>query len=247
MIGSTLHIEEKTSQFFIEMGKISHDLLNHGIQSGGKIVAKIAARKLKENVPSMWSKTRPTTIGKKQITFGTAKERFGDRIKKDGSQDSPNNLAAMIKYYLNEDHNLVVIMGRHPRFIPIKFVNGERRGRQGTPIGGTARGGEDNERDIINIFQKLNDGGTKTLSTGQSWLLSRAVVYGKNKKGEITTTRPFLKTINGKLTPMIKTVTYRRTLFAEKAFFASRSLAVAEAKKIYDAYFEKVMKKIGAA
>jgi hypothetical protein len=36
MIGSTLQIEENISPFFIEMGKVSHDLLNHAIQEGGK-------------------------------------------------------------------------------------------------------------------------------------------------------------------------------------------------------------------
>ena len=247
MIGSTLQIEENISPFFIEMGKVSHDLLNHAIQEGGKRTSEIAGNKLKANIPSMWSQTAPTTIGQKQITLGSAKERFGERIERDGSKADPKNMRAMIKYYLNEDANLVVIMGRHPTFIPVKYVNGERKGRQGKVVGGTAKGGASNERDIINIFQKLNDGGDKKLSKKASWLLSNTVVYRKNKKGEIIEDKPFLgRDDNGKLYPKIRSVTYKRTLFAQEAYFASKNIAVSEAKRIYDAYFDSVIKKIGA-
>ena len=247
MIQTTCHIEESISPFFIEMGKVSNDLLNHALQEGGAITAKIANRKLRENAPSMWNQTTPTTIGQKQITLGTAKERYGDRIKKDGSKANPSNMKAMIKYYLNEDAHLVVIMGRHPSFIPIKYVNGERKGKQGKAVSGTSKGGASNERDIINIFQKLNDGGTKKLSKKASWLLSSTIVYKKNAKGEIVEERPFLGIDNnGKTYPKIRSVTYKRTLFAQEAYNASKSLSVAKAKQIYDSYFDAVMKKIGA-
>lgn len=247
MIQTSLHIEESISPFFIEMGRVSNDLLNHALQEGGKITADMAARKLRHNVPSMWNQTRPTTVGQKQVTLGTAKEKFGERIKKNGLKDNPSNMRAMIKYYLNEDANLVVIMGRHPTFIPIKYVNGERRGRQGEKVTGTSKGGASNEKDIINIFQKLNDGGTKKLSKKASWLLSSTIVYKKNAKGEIVEERPFLGVDdNGKTYPKIRSVTYKRTLFAEEAYNASKSLATAKAKQIYDAYFDAVMKKIGA-
>ncbi len=112
-----------------------------------------------------------------EITLGTAKERFGDRIKKDGSKANPSNMKAMIKHYLNEDAHLVVIMGRHPTFIPVKYVNGERKGKQGKAVSGTSKGGASNERDIINIFQKLNDGGTKKLSTDQIVQLEELFYY----------------------------------------------------------------------
>ena len=46
MIQASLHIEESISPFFIEMGKVSNDLLNHALQEGGAITAKIANRKL---------------------------------------------------------------------------------------------------------------------------------------------------------------------------------------------------------
>lgn len=247
MIQASLHIEESISPFFIEMGKVSNDLLNHALQEGGAITAKIANRKLRENAPSMWNQTAPTTIGQKQITLGTAKEKFGERIKKDGSKAKPSNMRAMIKYYLNEDAHLVVIMGRHPSFIPIKYVNGERKGRQGDRVSGTSKGGSANEKDIINIFQKLNDGGTKKLSKKASWLLSNTIVYKKNKNGEIIEEKPFLGIDeNGKAYPKIRSVIYKRTLFAEEAYNASKSLSVAKAKQIYDAYFDAVMKKIGA-
>ena len=156
-------------------------------------------------------------------------------------------MKAMIKHYLNEDAHLVVIMGRHPTFIPVKYVNGERKGKQGKAVSGTSKGGASNERDIINIFQKLNDGGTKKLSKKASWLLSSTIVYKKNAKGEIVEERPFLGVDdNGKTYPKIRSVTYKSTLFAEEAYNASKSLATAKAKQIYDAYFDAVMKKIGA-
>lgn len=247
MIRTTLKIDENISAYIEELKYASSDLLNQALSKGGAIFNKIARRNLEAQSTSGFS-IAPSKLHKTIIRGQGIKKNFGDRLLKSGGQDNPKNMSSMIKNYLDEKNHLVVVMGRHPTFRPINFQEGKRVGfMPGRAIGGTAKGGENNPKDIINIFQKLNDGGTKPLSTKQQWLLSSMIVLEKNAKGELVETRPFLKMYGGKLVPMIRKVTYRRTNFATSAYFTGSSLASAKVKSEYERYFDKVMEHIGIA
>jgi len=242
-----MKIDENITAYITELELASSDLLNQALSKGGAEFNKVARQKLKAQAQTGFS-LQPSKLHKTIIRGQGISKNFGDRLRKDGSQDNPENMASMIKNYLDEKNHLVVVMGRHKSFRPIKFRDGKRVGFEGKTISGTAKGGENNPNDIINIFQKLNDGGTKPLSTKQQWLLSSMKVIKKNDKGELVVSQPFLASgKNGKLFPMIKEVTYRRTNFATSAYVVGASKAGAIVKSEYERYFDKVMKEIGAA
>lgn len=247
MIRTTIKIDETITAYITEMELVSSDLLNQALSKGGAVINKAARQKFKAQAQTGFS-LQPSKLHKTIIMGQGISKNFGDRLRKDGSQDNPANMVSMIKNYLDEKNHLIVVMGRHPTFRPIKFREGKRVGFEGGIISGTAKGGENNPQDIINIFQKLNDGGTKTLSTKQQWLLSSMKVIKRNNKGELTVSQPFLASgKNGKLFPMIKEVTYRRTNFARDAYITGVSQAGAIVKSEYEKYFDKVMKDIGVA
>ena len=245
MIKTSMRINENLTMYIDEMLLAGSDLLNQALSKGGAKFNEIARRNLRQQANTGWS-VQKNSIRKTIITGHGIEKNFGDRLKKTGAKDDPKNMESMIKNYLDEKNHLIVVMGRHGSFQPIKFRNGKRVGTYGKRIGGTAKGGADNPEDIINILQKLNDGGVKTLTMKQQWLLSSVKMLRKNKKGEIEEYQPFIKSdYGGKLIPMIKKVTYRRTNFATNARFQGTSVAMGIIKSEYDKYFDSVMKEIG--
>jgi len=247
LIRTTLKIDETISAYVTELELASSDLLNQALSKGGAVFNEVARQKLRAQEQTGFS-LQPSKLHKTIIRGEGISKNFGDRLRKDGSQDKPESMANLIKNYLDEKNHLVVVMGRHPTFKPIKFRDGKRVGFQGKTIKGTSKGGENNPNDIINIFQKLNDGGTKPLSTKQQWLLSSMKVIERNKDGELTVSQPFLRKLKGgKVVPMITKVKYRRTNFATSAYVVGASQAGAIVKSEYERYFAKVMKDIGVA
>ena len=248
MIKTTLKIDETVTTYIQELELASSDLLNQALSKGGAILNEEARRKFKAQERTGFS-IAPKKLQKTIIIGNGISKNFGDRLMKDGGSDNPSNMSSMIKNYLDEKNHLIVVMGRHKSFRPIEFREGKRIGfLPGKRISGTGKGGENNPRDIINIFQKLNDGGTKPLNMEQQWLLSSMKVISRNDNGEVVVSQPFLKkSKGGKVTPMIQEVTYRKTNFARDAYVIGVSKAGAKVKEEYERYFAKVMKDIGVA
>lgn len=244
MINTSMKIDQNLSVYIEEMLLAGSDLLNQALSKGGAVFNKEARKQLRAQQRTGWS-VKKNAIRKTIITGHGVSKNFGDRLLSDGTKDNPKHMESMIKNYLDEKHHMIVVMGRHGSFRPIKFENGKRVGFFGPRIGGTAKGGSDNPKDIINIFQKLNDGGEVSLTMKQQWLLSSVKMLTKTKSGEIIEHQPYLRReLDGKVIPMIKKVTYRRTNFATSAYAIGASRASAIVKSEYEKYFDSVMKEL---
>lgn len=249
MIETKFEFTEEIKGYIDEMHIKNRDLLNQALSMGASKVNKSIREAMKSSYGSEYQTTNKFGI-KRSLIVSKKIGKYGDRFRHTDNlqRDNPKNMYHMIKNYLDEKNNLVVIMGRHPSFVPVKFRDGKRLGRFGKRISGTGKGGENNPKDLINILEKMNKGGTVQLTKKQSMFLSSMRIVVKDKDGKEKIIMPNMKRVSkNKYVPLIKTVTYKRRLFAERGFAASAGSAMGIIKSEYEKHFSKVMNEIERA